>query len=232
MKLFIGTSGFSYPAWKGPFYPEKMKPAEMLSFYAQRLNTVEINNTFYRMPNTKTLESWCEQTPESFCFSIKASRRITHQQRLKEVDDNVQYLFKQARVLGKRLGPVLFQLPPYLKKDTERLKSFLQLLPEDIMSVIEFRNVEWFCDEVYDLLKSHNVTMGYADGEVEGEPFVSTGKRGYIRLRHETYDDIGLKSWADKIRKQGWDEVYVYFKHEDEGFAPRMAKALRDVFEK
>lgn len=209
-----------------------MKPPEMLGFYSHQFNTVEINNTFYRMPNAKVLESWCQQTPETFSFSIKASRQITHQLRLKGAEDSVKYLFTQVRALGARLGPVLFQLPPFLKKDTERLRVFLQLLPKDVMSVIEFRNLEWFCDEIYDLLKAHNVILGYADGEVEGEPFVSTGKRGYVRLRHETYDDASLKSWGDKIKSQNWDEVYVYFKHEDEGFAPRMARAFREVLEK
>jgi len=170
--LFAGTSGFSYAEWKGPFYPEKLANDAMLRFYGERFNTVEINNTFYRMPAAKTLESWTEQTPETFRFSIKASQKITHHQRLKQTDDSVQYLFGQLKHLGKRLGPVLFQLPPNLKKDMDRLAAFLPGLPADVFCALEFRNASWFCDEVYNLLKERKVALVYADGEVEGEPLL------------------------------------------------------------
>lgn len=198
----------------------------MLQFYGERFNTVEINNTFYRMPATKTLEKWIEQTPETFRFSIKASQKITHHQRLKQSDDSVQYLFGQLKSLGKRLGPVLFQLPPNLKKDTERLSAFLQVLPADVFAAIEFRNASWFCDEVYDELRARNVALVYADGEVEGEPFVATADKGYVRLRHEEYNEAGLLNWVKTIRAQKWTEVFVYFKHEDAGAGPKLAEAF------
>jgi len=202
----------------------------MLRYYGERFNTVEINNTFYKMPNAKTLESWCEQTPAEFRFSIKASRRITHQNRLKETDDSVQYLFTQVRTLGDRIGPVLFQLPPFLKKDTQRLAAFLAVLPTDIMCALEFRSTDWFCEEVYDLLRAKDVSLGFADGEVEGDPFVSTASRGYVRLRHEDYDKQSLQKWVKRIRDQKWREAYVYFKHEDEGSGPKIATRFREEF--
>lgn len=231
MLLHAGTSGFSYPSWKGPFYPEKTKPAEMLGIYAARLGAVEINNTFYRMPATAVLESWCAQTPSEFRFAVKASRKITHQQRLKETDDSTGYLFKQLAALGDRLGAVLFQLPPYLKKDLDRLAAFVGLLPAGVKCVIEFRSPDWFSEDVYDLLKSHNVACGFADGEVEGEPFVVTADFGYIRLREERYEKPALKAWAEKIKSQKWKEAFVFFKHEDDGIAPAMARGLIEEFE-
>lgn len=230
--LFAGTSGFSYKEWKGPFYPEKLKNDQMLRYYAERFDTVEINNTFYKMPARTTLESWAEQTPANFRFSIKASQKITHHQRLKQADDSIQYLFGQLESLGDRMGPLLFQLPPYLKLDLERLRAFLPVLKPGIFCAIEFRSADWFCDEVFELLRGHNVALAYADGEVEGEPFVATADKGYVRLRHESYDDESLLKWVEKIRAQGWKEAYVYFKHEDAGAGPKMAARFRELWQK
>lgn len=231
MKAYAGTSGFSYKEWKGPFYPEKIKNDAMLAFYSQQFSTVEINNTFYKMPASKTLETWVEQTPDTFRFSIKASQKITHHQRLKQSDDSVAYLFKQLVHLKDRLGPVLFQLPPYLKKDMERLNSFLEVLPRDVFCAMEFRNDEWFCDEVYDSLRSHNVALAFADGEVEGEQFVATSDRGYVRLRHEQYDEKSIAEWVRRIKSQNWKEAFVYFKHEDAGTGPRLAAEFQRQFQ-
>lgn len=196
----------------------------MLSFYASRLGSVEINNTFYRMPKTDLLERWRDAVPDTFRFALKASRRITHQQRLRDSGDSVDYLFRTAGVLGERLGPFLFQLPPYLRRDVDRLASFLDLLPDGMRAAFEFRHASWFDDEVFSLLAGAGASLCIADaGGDHDAPLVATADFGYLRLRREDYDEAALRAWADRIRRQPWGETYVFFKHEDEAAGPRMA---------
>src|SRR6202171_3922766 len=215
-RLLAGASGYSFKEWKGSFYPEKMKPEEMLSFYAERLPTVEINNTFYRMPKVSVLESWAGSTPEGFRFAIKASRRITHMARIKaESAEPLAFLYRNLASLGAKRGAVLFQLPPNLKKDLPRLTEFLSLLPEEHGAAFEFRNDTWFADDVYDALKSAGAALCLSEREDNAPPpLVETAPWGYVRLRLETYSDDDLRQWASKLEATSWREIYVYFMHE------------------
>ena len=230
MQVLVGTSGYSYKEWKGSFYPQDLKEADMLRFYAERFGTVEINNTFYRMPGRDTVARWAEQTPPSFTFVLKASRRITHEKRLSgDTADAVNYLFQTAAALGPKLGPVLFQLPPFLKKDALRLKSFLSLLPEGKPAAFEFRHPSWFDEEVYGILRSGAAALCSADTDESGEagaPLVPTAGWGYLRLRRADYGEADLRAWADRIRSQPWDRAFVFFKHEDAGKGPELAARL------
>jgi uncharacterized protein YecE (DUF72 family) len=236
LRLFAGASGFSYKPWKGPFYPEDLPDAEMLSYYAARLPAVEINNTFYRLPKAKMLEDWASQTPDGFRFVLKASRKITHIHRLKDVDEMVQYLFETAGTLSAKLGPLLFQLPPYMKKDLDRLRSFLDLVPDDRRVALEFRNASWFEDDVFEALRARDAALCIAETEPDDKesgsepaPLVATASWGYLRLRRENYSDADLEAWAGRMRGQGWSEAYVFFKHEDDGTAPKFALRLMQV---
>ncbi|MDX1387973.1 MAG: DUF72 domain-containing protein [Acidobacteriota bacterium] len=231
MRAWVGTSGYSYKEWKGHFYPEKIKPAEMLAYYATRLKTVEINNTFYRMPRKEMLTAWAAQVPETFSFVLKASRRITHQQRLKGSEESLSYLLDAASVLEGRLGPILFQMPPYFKKDVVVLRDFLALLPEGRRGSFEFRNPTWFDDEVYEVLRAGRGALVVADGGKDEPARVATADFGYLRLRREDYDDTSLDAWAKWIREQPWEDVWVFFKHEDEGAGPRLAARLAAILE-
>jgi uncharacterized protein YecE (DUF72 family) len=225
--VLAGASGYSFKEWKGTFYPEKMKPEEMLAWYSQRLPTVEINNTFYRMPKTSVLESWAATAPEAFRFAIKASRRITHMSRIK-AESSVEplgYLYKNLAALGAKRGPVLFQLPPNLKKDLPRLAEFLALLPADHRAAFEFRNDTWFEDDVYDALKGAGAALVLSEREDNAPPpLVQTAPWGYLRLRLETYSEEDLKKWAERIAASGWRETFAYFMHEPT--APAYAAAL------
>ncbi len=231
MRVLCGTSGFSYKEWKGHFYPEDLPAKQMLSYYAGRLPVVEINNTFYRMPKAEILQKWTEQVPEHFVFVIKASRRITHAKgRLKEVDDSVTYLWDQVQSLDSHLGPILFQLPPNLKVDVERLERFLEVLPEATPAAFEFRHESWADEAVHGLLRDRNCPWVQVDDE--GGPasdLISTADWGYLRLRRETYNDDELAAWAERVRQQPWQEVFVFFKHEDEGTAPRLAEKFASL---
>ncbi|MFQ5845118.1 MAG: DUF72 domain-containing protein [Planctomycetota bacterium] len=231
MNVLVGTSGYSYKEWKGSFYPAKLSPAKMLHHYAQQLPTVEINNTFYRMPTRKLLQGWAEQVPDGFSFALKASQRISHKKRLKECEEDLSYLTETASELGPRLGPMLFQLPPYFKKDTDRLKGFLDLLPEGWRAAFEFRNASWFDDEVYDALRARRAALVVSDTGKGGEPpVVPTASYGYLRLRREEYDPPALQAWARKIAGQPWEEAHVFFKHEEAGAGPRRAAEFGGLF--
>jgi uncharacterized protein YecE (DUF72 family) len=226
-KLWAGASGYSFKEWKGNFYPEKIKPEEMLAFYAERLPTVEINNTFYRMPKVAVLETWAGSTPERFRFAIKASRRITHLARLKAetAADSVEFLYRNLAALGAKRGPVLFQLPPFLKKDLPRLSEFLRLLPEGHGAAFEFRNDSWFADDVYDALKAAGAALCLSEREDNAPPpLVETAPWGYVRLRLETYSDDDLEQWARRLEATSWREIYAYFMHEPT--APAYARTL------
>ena len=226
MKLLAGASGYSFKEWKGTFYPADMKPDGMLAFYSARLPTVEINNTFYRMPKTEMLENWAQTAPAGFKFGIKASRRITHFAHLKpESADSVAFLYRALDALGAKRGPVLFQLPPVMKKNLERLTDFLKLLPEGHGAAFEFRNETWFADDVYDALKAAGAALCLSEREDNAPPpLVETAPWGYVRLRLETYSDADLEQWARKLAATGWSETYVYFMHEPT--APAYAQTL------
>ena len=225
-RILAGASGYSFKEWKGTFYPEKMKPEEMLPFYSARLPTVEINNTFYRMPKISMLENWLQITPPHFKFAIKASRRITHISRLKEsAQDSVEFLYKSLASLGDKRGPVLFQLPPNLKKDAPRLQAFLAMLPADHRAAFEFRSDTWFDDEIYSLLKGAGASLCLSEREDNAPPpLVETAPWGYVRLRLETYSDADLEQWARRLQATSWGETYAYFMHEPT--APAYAQTL------
>ena len=236
VRLLAGASGFSYKPWKGPFYPLDLPDGGMLGYYAARLPAVEINNTFYRLPKAKMLEDWAGQTPDDFRFVLKASRKITHIHRLKDVSELVSYLFETAGTLGPKLGPLLFQLPPYMKKDLARLRAFLDLVPADRRVALEFRNASWFEDDVFEALRARDAALCVAETEPEDKegsnetvPLVATASFGYLRLRRENYGDADLEAWAGRMRSQGWSEAYVFFKHEDDGTAPTFALRLMEV---
>ncbi len=224
MRVLVGTSGYSYKEWKGSFYPEDLKPTGMLSYYATRLQTVEINNTFYRMPTRELVAGWAKQVPGSFSFALKAPQRITHQKKLAGACEEVGRFVEAASELGDKLGPTLFQLPPWLKKDDSLLRGFLAGLPPGWRAAFEFRNPSWFDETTYDLLRAGNAALVLSDMDGKEEPrLVATAAHGYLRLRRSTYDEAALKLWADRVAGQAWEQAHVFFKHEDEGAAPRMA---------
>lgn len=227
MDLLVGTSGFSYPEWKGSFYPEGLADAEMLRTYAERLPTVEINNTFYRMPQPALLEGWNGKVPSDvrFAFALKAPRSITHISRLKGAADATNRFLRVASTLGGRLGPILFQLPPFLKKDAGVLREFLALLPTGLRAAFEFRHASWFDDDVHTLLADQGAALVAGDPD-QGQalPLLSTATFGYLRLRAASYDLSGLRSWHERIQLQPWREAYVYLKHEVLG--PAYAQGL------
>ena len=231
MNLYVGTSGFSYKEWKGTFYPQDLPEKRMLQYYGERFQTVEINNTFYRMPKEAILETWASEVPPDFKFVLKASRQITHIQRLKNSGESVAYLLKVAGALKERLGCVLFQLPPFLKKDAPRLREFLSLLPPQSRAALEFRHQSWFDEEVFALLREHQAALCIAEAEGDLEvPFVATADWGYLRLRRSDYGDAELKTWGKRVRKQNWRDAFVFFKHEDAGTGPRLARRFAEIF--
>jgi uncharacterized protein YecE (DUF72 family) len=225
--LWAGASGYSYKEWKGPFYPEDLAADDMLAWYSKHLNTVEINNTFYRNPKREVLAKWAETTPTAFRFAIKATRRITHDGRLKvdAVGEPLRYLYGSLEALGAKLGAVLFQLPPNLKKDVPRLTAFLALLPANHRAAFEFRNDSWFDDAVYAALKAAGASLCFSEREDNAPPsLVETAPWGYVRLRLEHYSDDDLASWAARLAATGWSEVFAYFMHEPT--APGYASTL------
>ena len=231
MKLWVGTSGYSYKEWKGRFYPDKLSPRQMLAYYAERFSSVEINNTFYRMPKEDLLRSWAQQVPEGFRFTLKASRRVTHLKRLKETGELLDYIFGSAAVLGDRLGPLLFQLPPNLSRELDRLARFIAELPKSRTVAMEFRHPSWLDAEVYERLRARNIALCCSDSEgSEFSALQSTANWGYLRLRRAAYSDDDLRRWVSTICDQGWQEAYVYFKHEDEAEGPRLARRFRELF--
>jgi uncharacterized protein YecE (DUF72 family) len=208
----------------GNFYPEGLAAKDMLRFYASQLPAVEINNTFYRLPKESVLQSWAEQVPAEFRFVIKASQRITHVKRLKDAGSETEYLFRVATALGSNLGAMLFQLPPNLRKDIERLKSFLSLLPQDRAASFEFRHPSWFDEEVFACLREHSAALCMAETEeTQRANLISTASWGYVRLRRPDYSSADLSTWKERILAQSWDHAYIFFKHEDEGIGPKLA---------
>ena len=230
MIVRVGTSGYSYPEWKGNFYPEKMAAKDMLRYYAERFPTVEINNTFYRMPKEALLDGWAAEVPASFLFVLKASQRITHIKRLKEVGEELTYLFRVASTLGERLGPLLFQLPPNFKKDAPRLQSFFDAMPARRRVAVEFRHASWFDDETFQILRNNDAALCVADtGEEPVAPLVATTDWGYLRLRREDFTDADLQAWAKRILGQPWGDAFVFMKHEEEGRGPKLGARLMEI---
>jgi uncharacterized protein YecE (DUF72 family) len=227
MHLTVGTSGYSYKEWKGTFYPDDLPAAKMLPFYAGHFQSVEINNTFYRMPEAKTLTKWVGEVPDNFTFVLKAPQRITHQKKLNDAADDVRYFFEIAASLGPKLGPVLFQLPPYFRKDAARLRDFIGVVPRDARIGFEFRHASWMDDEVYGILHDRDAALCASETDEVGDIdaiLVPTASWGYQRLRRTEYTDDQLQAWRDRIAKQSWSDAYVFFKHEDEGKGPAFAK--------
>jgi len=224
VKLWVGTSGYSYKAWLGNFYPERLAAKEMLRFYAARLASVEINNTFYRSPSESMLQSWVAEVPAGFRFVLKAPQKITHVKRLKDAADEVEYLFHAEKALGSSAGAILFQLPPYLRKNLATLQNFLSILPKDREVAFEFRHPSWFDDEILTCLRAHNCALCTADmDETESSNLVATATWGYVRLRRSEYSRVDLSNWKERILSQQWDHAYIFFKHEDEGIGPKLA---------
>ena len=230
MKPWIGTSGFQYAEWKGTFYPEDLPAAKMLPFYAERLATTEINYTFHRIPAAKTIDNWKHLTPENFRFALKAPQKITHWSKLRDCADTLRYFYDVVSALDAKLGPVLFQLPPNFKKDTFILGDFVNGLPGGMRAAFEFRHESWFDKEVFDLLKATKTALCIADSEKLTAPKVSTATWGYLRLRREDYSRIDIEGWVEFVRAQhGWDDVFIYFKHEEAGIGPKLAKQMMEL---
>ncbi|HEY6721873.1 MAG TPA: DUF72 domain-containing protein [Burkholderiales bacterium] len=230
IQLLAGTSGFSYKEWLGKFYPEKLPASGMLRFYAEHFDTVEINNTFYRMPDETMLARWAEEVPENFSFTLKAPRRITHELRLREAESNVTEFLRRAQALGGKLGMFLFQLPPYLKKDLPRLKDFLALLPPGRRVAFEFRHHSWQDEEVYEALRAGGAILCVTDTDTGDTPFACTSDCGYLRLRRTHYDDADLRAWVVKIAAQPLERIYVYFMHEDDALGAVFARRLIELW--
>lgn len=234
MDLYVGTSGYNYKEWKGPFYPEKMPDDEMLVFYGERFRSVEINNSFYRVPKPEVVRGWAERVPESFRFALKATQRITHFKRLKDVGGEVEYFVGVASHLGDRLGAILFQFPPNFRKDMERLQAFAALLPDRLPVALEFRHDSWFDDEVRACLRGKNAALCFAHQDDDTDEavalrFASTADWGYLRLRGKQYSDADMQGWARRVREQAWDRAFVFFKHEDEGLGPMLARRFLEA---
>ena len=225
MRVTVGTSGYSYKEWKGTFYPDDLPAAKMLSFYASHFGTVEINNTFYRMPNEKLVTTWASEVPDGFTFVLKAPQRITHHKKL-DAADETRYFFQVASALGAKLGPVLFQTPPFLRKDVQRLHDFLEEVPRDKRVCFEFRHESWMDEDVFRALRERDAALCVADTDEVEDPdkiLVSTASWGYLRLRRTEYTDEQLAAWARRVQAQSWSDAFVFFKHEDEGKGPIFA---------
>jgi uncharacterized protein YecE (DUF72 family) len=234
MNIHVGTSGYNYPEWRGTFYPADLPAKRMFDFYAARFHTVEINYTFYRMPTLKTTEGWRAQAPAGFTYTLKAPRRITHDRRLQDCAESVTLLCDAARGLGDHLATLLFQLPPHFKRDLPRLDAFLALLPPDIRTAFEFRHESWLSDEVYAALAARGAALCVADFGDKTTPVQATARHGYFRLRDEGYTSSDLSRWAAAIvnKQKVWDEVFVYFKHEEEGKGPEFARTFVEILKR
>ena len=226
--IWVGTSGYNYPEWKGSFYPEKLPAAKMLPYYAERFPTVEINYTFYRAPNEKILQGWDAATPERFKLTLKAPKRITHDARLRDCGDRVRQFLETAAVLGPKLGALLFQLPPNLKKDLALFDAFLETFPPRVCAAFEFRHTSWLDEEIYARLRARNLALCVADSEKLSTPVEVTADYAYFRLRDEGYGPADIERWARVIEDRTLQcrDVYVYFKHEESGKGPEFAREL------
>lgn len=232
MALWVGTSGYNYPEWRGSFYPEKLPAAKMLPYYAERLSTVEINNTFYRMPTEKTVAGWSQATPPGFKLTLKAPQQITHVARLRDCAEAVRRFIEVAQTLGPKLGALLFQLPPYLRSNDALLREFLQTLPEALPAAFEFRHASWFSEQTFDLLSDAGYALCVSDSEKLSTPARVTARYAYFRLRDEGYQPAEVARWAVQIRELtgACEHVFVYFKHEEAGKGPQFAHLFLDAW--
>jgi len=231
VNYWVGTSGFQYAEWKGTFYPEDLPAAKMLPFYAERFLTTEINYTFHRIPAPKTIENWCKLTPTHFRFSLKAPQKVTHFAKLRNCSDTVDYFYEVASGLGERLGPILFQLPPQLQKDSALLAHFTECLPASMRAAFEFRHSSWFDDEVFDILRKRNCALCIADTDKLETPAIATADWAYLRLRRADYQPADVSRWAQAIAERNamWSDAFAYFKHEESGIGPRLAGQLLQI---
>ena len=225
-RVFVGTSGYNYPEWRGSFYPDKLATNKMLAYYAERFRTVEINYTFYRMPTEKLLAGWASGTPDGFTFTLKAPRRITHDSKLQRCEDVVQAFCRTAKTLGPKLAVLLFQLPPNFKKEIDILRTFLELLPEGTRAAFEFRHASWLDADTFDALRARNLALCIADSEKMHTPAEATADYAYFRLRDEGYQQADIETWARTIRGFPPQDAFVYFKHEEQGLGPEFAQRL------
>ena len=231
MTVLVGTSGFAFKEWKGPFYPEDLKDDAMLEFYSGRYPTVEINNTFYRLPREHVLQGWASQVPDGFTFSIKASQRITHYARLKtDASRALEFLLKNTSTLGSKLGPILFQLPPNMEKNLERLQAFVTLLPRDRRFTMEFRHESWFDEVIFAELRNHDIALCVSESEEFTGVNVSTASWGYLRLHRQDYSGAMLAEWQARVAAQSWRDAYVFFKHDYiDGSGPLAVDQFRNM---
>ena len=230
MKIYTGTSGYSYKEWKGKFYPEKISPKEMLRFYSERLNSVEINNTFYHMPTENVLLSWAAQVSDNFLFALKAPQIITHLKRLRNVEKETEYLFSTLSTLKQKLGPVLFQFPGSFRVDRHALKDFLRLVPDNIPCAFDFRSPSWLVDEILDLLRERGCSLCIADTDEDpADEIITTASWGYLRLRCSDYTGADLAQWLERISSQKWEKTFVFFKHEEGAGGAEMAMRFREL---
>ena len=232
MKILIGTSGYSYNEWKGKFYPEKISGADMMAFYSKRLETVEINNTFYRMPTPHVVASWAEQVPAGFVFAIKAPQIITHIKRLKDVKEETRFFLKTVAGLGKKLGCALFQFPGSFREDPALLGNFLGLIPEKTPCAFDFRSASWMNPRTLELLRQKKFCLCQEDtDENPVEEIASAASWGYLRMRRADYSDADLSQWSKKLSSMNWKKTFVFFKHEDDIGArgPELALRFREL---
>ncbi len=228
MRTWIGTSGFQYREWKGKFYPEKMPAGQMLPYYAGRFSSTEINYTFRRIPTEKNITSWSDATPARFKFSFKAPQRVTHFAKLRGCAELLEVFHGALAAAGKKLGPVLFQLPPTFRKDADVLRAFLAGLPKGLRAAFEFRHESWFDDAIFEILRAGKAALCVAENEELLTPSVATANFGYLRLRREDYTPAQIKRWARWIGEQEarWSEAFIYFKHEENAVGPKFAQTL------
>jgi uncharacterized protein YecE (DUF72 family) len=225
MRVLVGTSGYNYPEWRGSFYPEKFSTDKMLAYYAERFRTVEINYTFYRMPNEKLLAGWSAGTPEHFSFTLKAPRRITHDTKLQHCEELLRTFCGVAATLGPKLATLLFQLPPTFKKDADVFRGFAELIPEGTRAAFEFRHASWFDPAIFEILRSRNLALCVADSEKLSTPVEITADYAYFRLRDEGYQQPDLERWASVVGAlPRVTDAFVYFKHEEQGLGPEFAR--------
>ncbi|MDB5349183.1 MAG: hypothetical protein JWN86_430 [Planctomycetota bacterium] len=230
MNLHVGTSGYSYKPWRGTFYPEGLPVRQMLRYYGERFRTVEINSTFHGMPRASVLEGWAGAVPADFQFALKAPKQITHVRKLIDTGDSVSHFLEVAGALTAHRGPLLFQLPPASKKDVRGLRVLLASLPSQLRAAFEFRHPSWFDDEVFGLLRDHRAALCVADAAGDLDvALAATADWGYLRLRRPDYGDTELEAWVKRVQEQDWQEAFVFFKHEDEGKGPRMAKRFMEL---
>jgi uncharacterized protein YecE (DUF72 family) len=234
-RAFVGTSGWSYASWRPVFYPTEVKSADFLRYYATRLATLEVNYTFNHLPSEKNIAAWREATGPEFLFALKASQQITHYRQLRDPAETLPLFFERARPLGDRLGPVLFQIPPWLKRDDDRLAAFLASLPRDARCALEVRDASWYVEDVYELLRTAGVALVHAEGERAPSPVETIGTTApfvYARLRkREGYAEDDVQTWAAAFRSmvEAGKDVYAYFRHDDTGANALSAERLRDL---